>query len=297
MATVLLQLPLNISRAMEEMLKQYGRDMERKNGIQLKIMGQQLCQPENIAQDADLNCWNVPDLVIGHIDYFIKRPKQHLEKNFRSLPGRFPIRQELFEAGLVDAEGYFNTFAVIPFGVFYNPDMLEEVDLPKVWEDLTQTRWHGRIAMPDKNHMAPKMLRAFMKASYPEGFGDFLQNSVYMGAPPNVVNSVDEGRYPLGITNISFARISRSKNIRLLWPQDGMFCMPLVMVWSKNADERLLEIGDFLMSRKVQEYLELQTFVPASGEIPIPSLLTDNDLSLRWKGWGNFLTDIKDLKD
>lgn len=31
--------------------------------------------------------------------------------------------------------------------------------------------------------------------------------------------------------------------------------LPQVMVWSKKADDRLLEIGDYLLSSRVQEYL------------------------------------------
>ncbi|HHW61548.1 MAG TPA: ABC transporter substrate-binding protein, partial [Syntrophomonadaceae bacterium] len=104
------------------------------------------------------------------------------------------------------------------------------------------------------------------------------------------------GVYPLGITNIAFARISRQKNTRLIFPQDGLFCMPQVMVWSKKADERLLEMGDFLMSRQVQEYLALQAFVPAAPESSIPELLANNKVTLRWEGWEQYLNVIRGSK-
>ncbi|HHX86898.1 MAG TPA: ABC transporter substrate-binding protein [Firmicutes bacterium] len=119
---------------------------------------------------------------------------------------------------------------------------------------------------------------------------------IHKGAPIDVVSAVDEGRYPLGITNIAFARISRNKNTRLIWPRDGMFCMPQVMVWSKNANENLLEIGDFLMSKPVQEYLALQAFIPASPEVGIPQLFTGHSLNLRWEGWESYLNIIRGSK-
>lgn len=299
MAKIFVHLPLNISRAVEEMLKEFGREIENKHGIKVEVESQHQCQPENgrsEKQSAEDIEDNLPDLLIGHVNYFSKYPENFLEEHFCSLPGRFPLRPELAEAGFADPKGYFHPFVVIPFAIFYNPNVLEEKELPGVWEDLTENRWREKILMPDEYHMAPRMVRAFMQRYYPKKYADFQHNLVYQGAPINVVNAVDEGLYPLGITNISFARISRSKNIRLLWPRDGMFCMPQVMVWNKKADERLLEIGDFLLSQHVQEYLALQTFVPVSEDTPIPQLLKENNFSLRWKGWEDFLNAINGAK-
>ncbi len=108
-----------------------------------------------------------------------------------------------------------------------------------------------------------------------------------------IVTAVDEGKFSIGITNIAFARISREKNTRIIWPKEGLLCMPQVMVWSKKAPEPLLEAGDFLMSGKIQEYLAMQSFVPVSEEIPMPSLLTENSGNLRWNGWESFLKAVR----
>lgn len=300
MAKVFVHLPLNISRAMEEMLKEFGREMGKKHGIKVEVESQHQCTPDNdllgnneSGKDTDVS---IPDLVVGQANYFLKFPNNYLEEHFRPLPGRFPLRPELAEAGFGDPKGYFHPFVIIPFAIFYNPDVLEEKELPRVWEDLLDSRWQGKILMPGKHHMAPKMVRALMQAYYPERLAALRQNLVYDEGPISVVNAVDEGRYPLGITNISFARVSSNKNIRLLWPQDGMFCMPQVMVWSKKADDRLLEIGDYLLSRPVQEYLALQTFVPVSAAVAIPQLLTEHNFSLSWRGWADFLNAIKSSK-
>lgn len=292
MAKVLVHLPLNISRAIEEMLKDFGREMEQKHGIKLDVASQHQCAPAD-KQDKDMEKDAIPDLLVGNVNYFYKFPGNYLEEHFRPLPGRFPLRPELAGAGFADPRGYFHPFVIIPFAIFYNPDVLGEKELPQVWADLLDARWRGKILMPAEHHMAPKMIRAFMQAYYPERFAALRQNLVYDDAPINVVNAVDEGRYPLGITNISFARVSRNKNIRLLWPRDGMFCMPQVMVWSKKADDRLLEIGDYLLSSPVQEYLTLQTFVPVSAAVDIPQVLTEHDFSLSWRGWDDFLNAIK----
>ncbi len=296
MPKVLVHLPLNISRAIEEMLKEFGREMIQKHGIKLEIESQHQCAPAD-KQDKDVDKNATPDLLVGNVNYFLRFPENYLEKHFRPLTGRFPLRPGLARARFADPGGYFHPFVIIPFAIFYNPDVLKEKELPQVWADLLDTHWQGKILMPARHHMAPKMIQALMRAYYPEKQAALRQNMVFDDAPINVVNAVDQGRYPLGITNISFARISRNKNIRLLWPRDGLFCMPLVMVWSKKTDDRLLEIGDYLLSRRVQEYLALQTFVPVSAAVDIPQVLTENNYSLNWRGWDDFLNALKGSDD
>ncbi len=296
MARVLVHCPLNISRSLEEMLKEFGRYLDQKHGIRVEIE----TQPHRPTEEGLLTRYvkegELPEMVIGHVNDFADVPEGFLHENFRSLPERFPLRQELIEAGFRDKKGYFHPFVVIPFAIFYNPGLLGEDEIPVVWEDLLAPSRRESILMPDDYRMVSKIIRTFMQDNYPQRFDEFCKNVVHKGAPIDVVTAVDEGRYPLGITNIAFARISRHKNTRLIWPRDGMFCMPQVMVWSKKADERLLEIGDFLLSKQVQEYLASQPFVPASPEVALPRLLTEHQFSLRWESWEQYLKVIKGIE-
>lgn len=295
MARVLVHCPLNISRTLGEMLKEFGQEIEKKHGLPVEVETQPHRPTEDGLLEKDLAAGgNLPDVIIGHVNDFAGLPADFLAENFRALPGRFLLRKEL--EGFTDAKGYFHTFVVIPFAMFYNPGLLDKNELPGTWEDLLEASYQGKILMPDEYRMVSKIVLAFMQAHYPERFADFQANVTQQGAPIDVVNAVEEGKYAVGITNIAFARISGNKNVRLIWPRDGMFCMPQVMVWSKEADERLLEIGDFLLSGQVQKYLALQTFIPASPDTAIPQLLADNHFSLRWENWEHFLNVIKGSK-
>ncbi len=291
MAKILVHLPLNISRTLEEMLKSAGQALSKKYGLQVELI-RNPCLPDLAAGENEA-ATVIPDMVVGHIDYFTRYSNDFLEKNFCSLSGRYPLRSELTTAGFGDGRGYFHPFTIIPFAIFANPEMLREDQCPRFWEELADPCWAGKIVIPDEQHMATKMIRAFMKTEYPKKNEQFSANLVNEGGPLNVVNAVDEGRYPLGITNITFARISGNKKIRILWPQDGFFCMPQIMAFRKGADERLQEIGDFLLSPVVQDYLAMQTFVPVSPEVAIPEILLEHDFSLRWKSWPAFLKAIK----
>ncbi len=294
MAKILVHCPLNISRALEEMLKEHCRKMQEKHGIPLDIQTQPHRPEEEGLLTKYLREGEFPQVMIGHVNDFAELPEGFLDEHFLSLPGRWPLRPELIDAGFIDPKGFFHLFVVIPFAMFYNPGLLEEGELPSAWEDLLDERWREKILMPDEYRMVSKIISTFMEAHYRERFNVFRKNVIFRGAPIDVVNAVDEGHYPVGITNIAFARISRNKNTRLIWPRDGMFCMPQVVVWSKGADGRLLEIGDYLMSRPVQEYLALQAFIPASPEVEIPQLFSGRKLDLRWEGWEIYLSTIRD---
>ncbi|MEQ8201757.1 MAG: ABC transporter substrate-binding protein [Syntrophomonadaceae bacterium] len=302
MSKVLIQLPLNISRALDDMLKEFGREMEIKHGLPVEIVSELHCQavdagPIEIQPGQAIDAAGRPDLIIGHVDYFTRLPGRLWEQDLRALPGRFPLRPELAQAGFADPEGYFHPFVVMPLAIFYNPDLLPADGLPGSWEDLLEPCWQGKICMPDRHHLAPKMIRAHIQAHYPDQYHSFQANLVHLGAPINVIQAVDQGQYPLGVTNMAFARIARGKNIRLLWPRDGMLCIPLVMAWGRDADDRLLEFGDFMLSRPVQEYIALQTFVPVSPAVAIPQFLAEHDFSLRWQGWDDYLETIGGLTD
>lgn len=293
MARVLLHCPLNISRGLEEMLKDYSLSMYDKYEMEVKVEVQPHRPTEESLFKHYIKKDELPDLIIGHANDFAELSDSYISEHFRSLPGFYPLRKELVDAGFVDPEGFFHTLAVIPFTILYNHKMIEEKELPRLWEDLLDSRWRNSILMPDEYRMVSVIIRTFMKANYPEKFNEFKANVSCKGSPVDVVSAVDEGQYPIGITNVAWARFSRHKNTRLIWPQDGAFCMPQVMVWSKRADERLFEMGNFLMSQQIQEYMAAQSFIPVLPEISLPPLVVDNNCSLHWEGWKSFLEVIK----
>ena len=293
MANVLLHCPLNISRSLVQMMEVFCSELNKKHGVEVVIETQPHRPSEKSLFEACVERGEVPDLTVGHVDDFADLPPGFLAEHFSSLPGRFPIRKELEEMGFTDNNGYFHPFVVIPFAIFYNHNLLENVDIPHVWKDLLDPRWQGKILMPDAFRIVSLVVKTFMRTDFPEEFDNFEANFIHQGSPMEVITAVDEGEYPIGITNIAFARISKHKNTRIIWPEDGLFCMPQVMVWGRNAPEPLFEIGDFLMSPQVQTYLSLQSFVPAASKILMHELITDNQCNLRWKGWGSFLEALK----
>lgn len=293
MARILMHSPMNISRALGEMLKEFCGTMAEKHGLQIEVETQPHRPVEKSLFEYYLEKNDLPDVVVGHANDFADISDEFLSRHFLSLPDRFPLRKELDESGFTDPRGYFHTFAVIPFSILYNRNMVTDTQLPCLWKDLLDEKWHRSILMPDEYRLVSIIVRTFMKSRYQESFEIFQNNVLHQGSPVDVVNAVDAGQYPLGITNIAWARIARQKNTGLIWPRDGAFCIPQIMVWKKDVDERLLEIGEFLMSSKVQQFIAAQSFVPASAWAALPALVEDNSCNLIWESWEHFLKVIK----
>lgn len=297
MARILLHCPLNISRSLVQMMQECCQRLQQDYHETLDVEVQAHRPQEVPLFKGYVERGTLPDLTVGHVDDFADLDSAFVADQVQALPGRFDLRPELADLGFAHGPGWFHPFAVIPFAMFYNPTLVSPDEVPRTWGDLLDARWKGRILMPDPNRIVSAVVKTCMRSEFPESFANFPENITQQGSPPEVVTAVDEGRYPLGITNIAFARISRYKNTRIVWPEDGLFCMPQVMVFGPGASEALLAVGDYLMSRPVQEYLALQSFVPASGAVDLHPLVAEHHCHLRWKGWDAFLEMVQGRHD
>ncbi len=292
MESILLHCPLNISRTLSQMMVDFCETLRKKYGNTLELEIQPHRPEEKSELKACLEKGRMPAMAVGHVDDLADLSPGVLEKLCLALPGRFPLRKELADLGFGDARGYFHLFSVVPFAMFYNPTLVAEDQVPASWKDLLSPRWRGKIRMPDPFRIVSAVVGACLQDDFPDEFKQFEQNAVQAGSPPEVVADVDAGNFPIGITNIAFARISRQKNTRIIWPKDGLFCMPQAMVFGRDASPAVLEIGDYLLSPAVQEYLAMQSFVPASPEVALHPLVAENHCNLRWKGWDSFLSVV-----
>ena len=282
MVRVQIQLPLNISRSLEETLRDHieANASEYPNVINLDNF--HACGGENVTDRQPA------DIMIGFMPELAMQTDEHNLEHIFSAPGRFPMKQELQEQGFADPRGCFHAFGIVPFIMFYNPAYTDDSELPRTWSDILAPQWKGRIMMPGKEHMAPRVIRAFLKHDNAEKAPAVDENITCRGMPPNVIEAVRKGEFALGITNITFGRISESQKIRMIWPEDGLLCMPQIIAWRKGLDERLLKLGDFMLSAKVQGLLTQQAFIPMAPGIEFPEMIRAHQVGLKWRGWDEF---------
>lgn len=297
MEKILLHCPPSISRPLSRMVENFCSELAEKHNLPILLETQPYRTDEKSLFETYVEEGNIPALTVGHVNDIAEQSFEFVSENCRSLPGRFPLKKELSEIGFDDREGHIHPFAVGPFVMCYNRTLLSEEGLPRTWKDLLSPRWQGKVLMPDDFRTVSLVIRAFMETYFPEKFEHFQKNFVRQGSPLEMVSAVDEGAYPICVTDITIARISRLKKTRIIWPEDGFFGAPQVMIFSKTAPEPILEVGEFLMSPEVQEFLTLQGFVGTSPEAFHHPLAAGNRHRLKWEGWRPFLSAVRGRYD
>lgn len=130
---------------------------------------------------------------------------------------------------------------------------------PRTWADLTDPRFKGKIiiADPGNSSTAFTALWGIEQLLGAEGLKKIAANVTVSGAAFDVVRSVGQGEYAVGITYESSAYpyvAGGQREIRLVYPSDGSFSVPDNMALMKGAPNPAgaRRIYDFLLSRQVQ---------------------------------------------
>lgn len=287
MVRIHIQLPLNISRLFESVLEEHVEANAAEYQEEVTLVNLHTCGEKEAADHSRAN------IMIGFIPEIEMQDDKYILKHFVSVPGRFPLKRRLQDRGFVDPRGCFQVFGIVSFVPFYNPVYTKAADLPRTWSDLLHRKWKGRIMMPGKEHIAPRLVRAVLKYENPERARAVDENIICGGVPPNVIEAVKSGHVSLGVTNITFGKISEGLQTKMIWPEDGLLCMPQIIVWEKNIDERMMKLGDFLLSPEVQRLLSQQAFFPAAPGAEYPEIFKTNRVELKWPGWDNFREALK----
>ena len=290
-SNVFLHSPLNINLTLVDMVRRAAREIATRNETTIDVMSETCYQRENGL--LNLSDCQLEDMVITYGSDFSQFGREGAREMLCSCPARFPLRTELDSRGFSDPEGHFHPIFLIPLLIIYNRDMLSEEQAPRSWEDLLDEKWRGCILFPERNLPASRAILALMQHLWPDRFLDFLGNVVFKGSPVDVKSAVDEGQYPIGINKVSFARYARHKRVSMIWPVEGAFCLPNVMVWKQGADQALFELGEYLRSTPVQDFFLRQGYIPVSERVPMLPEAALNDCRFMWRGWDWFFKIAK----
>jgi len=184
MVRVQIQLPLNISRVFEEILREHIETNTSEYETEITLESSHACGGKSVADLKDA------DVMIGFMPELAMQTDEYILDHIISAPGRFPIDKHLQDQGFADAKGCFHIFGIVPFIIFYNPDYTDASEVPKTWSELLDSKWKGRIIMPGKEHMAPRVIRAFLKHDNLEKAQAIDENITCSGMPPNVIETV-----------------------------------------------------------------------------------------------------------
>ena len=223
---------------------------------------------------------------------------------------RYPPIRDLNGSGSLDGE-WFHDFALSGIGFMWNQETLDTVGiaLPENWEDLTDSRFYGHIAMssPSRsgtNHLIVESILQDM--GWNDGWGYLLRLASNMKTITarsfSVPDGVAGGRFGVGlvIDFLAFEKIHENVDNHFSYG-DPTFLMPARIALLQEGQNRTesLEFIDFLLSPRGQKVLlrpsinrlPVSREVFSSYEIKIPSLISlirqgntrdyDTDLSTR----------------
>ena len=130
---------------------------------------------------------------------------------------------------------------------------------PKVWGDILDPRWKGKliIADPANSSTAYTILWGVRKMHGADALRKLAANVVVTSAAATVLRAVAQGEYSVGLTFESngYAYVAGGqKEIKLVYPEDGTFTTPEFLVLAKNAPNGAVARAafDHIISRDVQ---------------------------------------------
>jgi iron(III) transport system substrate-binding protein len=149
--------------------------------------------------------------------------------------------------------------------------------MPQTWADLTEPRFKGKIitADPANSSTAFTALWGFEQLLGTAALKKLAANVTVSSAASNVVRSVGQGEYAVGITFESTAYpyiAGGQKEIKLLYPSDGTFSVPDNMALVKNAPNPAAakKVYDLLLSKQAQTALLENAFRrPSRSDIDV----------------------------
>lgn len=130
---------------------------------------------------------------------------------------------------------------------------------PKVWKDMLDPRWKGKIiiADPANSSTAYTILWGIKQMLGAAALKQLANNVVVTSAAATVLRGVAQGEYTIGLTfeSNAYAYVAGGqKEIKLLYPEDGTFSTPEFLVLAKNAPNGAVarKAFDHILSKDVQ---------------------------------------------
>jgi iron(III) transport system substrate-binding protein len=122
-----------------------------------------------------------------------------------------PATTANFPSKFKDRDGQLTAWRVTPVGVLYNTELVKAADVPKSLDDLLDSKWQGKISMPDPSrHASTAQFLWNLNQVKGDRWTDFVkglakQKPLLLESYSTVPNTIVRGESLLGITYIQYA--------------------------------------------------------------------------------------------
>jgi ABC-type Fe3+ transport system substrate-binding protein len=208
---------------------------------------------------------------------------------------RQPACHPIVEAGgLVDPEGVFRLFSVIPFVFLVDEKRLAGRPAPRVWADLFEPMWENDIVFGGwrpNDHVPYQDFNAFLLRSLYREYGApalrafstnvrGLQHNIRI-ATQTGSNSRQVGAVAV-LPWLQAELCPRRERTRVVWPEDGALTMPIGYLVQAAHEERLAPLVDYVNGCELGAVLARNCYPPTN---PAVTGAFPEGARCKWPGW------------
>ena len=162
--------------------------------------------------------------------------------------------------------------------IYVRDDMVPEADRPKVWTDLANPKYKGKIVMPDPNFSSLLVVIAGTLArAHSWKYFDALRKNDIMVVQSNqqVSDMIRRGERSIAMAaDAAYVGPSRKQGLKvsILYPTDGAFVIasPSSVIKGSPNPNAAKAFADFMLSREVQELFPGEYLYSARTDIAGP---------------------------
>ena len=173
--------------------------------------------------------------------------------------------------------------------IVYNKKLVEPADVPTKWDDLTDSKWKGKVAIPDATLCATAFAMTCGLVQL-HGFDwDFFRKlkeneAMLVGKCIDVPVKVASGEASVGIapTDGVLRMIKKAQQqgvespLEMVWPEEGAISVPrpIAIIKDEDRSEESTELAkrfvDFVLSEEGQKIATKFGFVTVREDLPLP---------------------------
>lgn len=229
-------------------------------------------------------------LMVADPSYYLALNKDNLLLDYIS-----PNQKDVVAAK--DPKGAWTAVRISNMIIAYNTDKLKAEDAPKSWEELTDPKWKGRIAMP--NPMLSGTAYVAVGALADKYGWDYFDKLKANGIRVEEGNSAIQNKLLTGeydaamILEENILKLAATKNepLKVVYPEDGIICVPspiAIFNTTKNP-EGSKALVDWWLSKEGQEAVvkgwmhSVRADVEPPKGAPALKTLLPNAVKVDWK--------------
>ena len=278
----------NVAKAFPKMKVNWFQGGTEK--VITKITGE--IKAKKIAADA---------LMVADPSYYLKLDEQKLLLPYVSPEAKNVISDK-------DKEGAWTAVRISNMIIAYNSDKLKPEDAPKTWEDLTDPKWKGKIAMPNPmlSGTAYVAVGALADKYGWEYFDKLKANGIRVEEGNSAIqNKLLTGEYAAAmILEENILKLANTKNepLKVSYPEDGVVMVPspiAIFNTTKNPDGAKALV-DWWLSKEGQEAVVKGWMHSVRGDVPAPKgapetkKLVEGAIKVDWKKLADNNAEIKE---